>query len=74
MVPILASILSLTPTKPKGLNHRSPPGQPGDMTRRRVKGSQLSSSIGWGSVLHPRPQYAHTHTYTHAVGEGKNQV
>lgn len=63
MVPILASIPSLMPTKPKGLNHRSPPGQPGDVTRRRVKGSQLSSSIGWGSA--PLTQvHAHTHIYT----------
>lgn len=60
VVPILASIPSLMPTKPKGLNRRSPPGQPGDMTRRRVKGSQLSSSIGWGSAPPP-----HTHTHTH---------
>ena len=80
MVPILASIPSLMPTKPKGLNHRSPPGQPGDITRRRVKGSQLSSSIGWGSAppqrlprTHTRAcTQTHTHTHTHTrCGRGK---
>ena len=70
VVPILASLPPLMPRKPKGLNHSSPPGQLGDMTRRRVKGSQLSSSIGRGSA----PPPLNTHTRKHAVGEGKNQV
>lgn len=69
-VPILASIFPLTPTKPKGLSHRSPPGQPGDVTRRRAKGSQSSSSTGWGSAPPPRLQYAHTHIHT-CCGRGK---
>lgn len=70
---------SLMPTKPKGLNHRSPPGQPGDMTRRRIQRVSRSKLQYWLGQVPPHacPVHtrAHTHAHTHTrCGRGKNQV